>query len=220
MKKSELLKLIENVADDGEINDLLLSNEEFKTKEIDVDSFKELLASNKEIKAYYQSALDSGISKGVAKFEENFKANKLPGLIEEGIKAKSDEGLTEEQKKLRELQATLEAMKKEKEDGERLSKYRNSEEGKNIPEKLLSKLISNDETLTAELIGLYNTSIKELVEVQVKERLNGGAYKPPLGGESIVKNPWKPGQINLTEQARILKENPALAKQLMESRYK
>lgn len=196
MIKSDLLKLIETVADDGDINDLLLSNEEFKPKEIDVEAFKSLLASNKEIKAYYQSALDSGISKGVTKFEENFTTNKLPKLIEEGIKAKSDEGLTDEQKQLRELTAKLETMEKEKARAERMAKFKDVATEKKIPSKLLDYLLTDDDDSTNSNLDLFQTSMKEYVEAEVKERLKGGEYKPP-------KNEGQPGAITKEQFSKM-----------------
>ncbi|TCS78777.1 phage scaffolding protein [Tepidibacillus fermentans] len=42
----------------------------------------------------------------------------------------------------------------------------------------------------------------------------GGASNPPGGANPTVKNPWAKETFNLTEQAKILKENPALAEQL------
>lgn len=42
----------------------------------------------------------------------------------------------------------------------------------------------------------------------------GGKGKPSSGGGSFVGNPWKQGHENLTEQMRLMKENPAEAKRL------
>lgn len=42
----------------------------------------------------------------------------------------------------------------------------------------------------------------------------GGAVGTKGGGAAASKNPWKAGSLNLTEQARILQEDPQLAAQL------
>ena len=42
----------------------------------------------------------------------------------------------------------------------------------------------------------------------------GAFYKPNGGGNPPAANPWKAETYNLTEQGRIYKENPAMAKQL------
>lgn len=43
----------------------------------------------------------------------------------------------------------------------------------------------------------------------------GGGANPPGGGGTGQKNPWKAETFNLTEQGRILRENPALARSLI-----
>lgn len=40
-------------------------------------------------------------------------------------------------------------------------------------------------------------------------------YDPNGGGDPSVKNPWTKDSFNLTEQGKLLKENPAQAKELM-----
>ena len=45
--------------------------------------------------------------------------------------------------------------------------------------------------------------------------VGGGSNPPPGGG---AENPWKRETFNLTKQAQILKENPALAQKLMSER--
>lgn len=42
---------------------------------------------------------------------------------------------------------------------------------------------------------------------------NGGGANPPGGG--ATKNPWDKATFNLTEQGKLMKENPTLAAQLM-----
>ncbi|MBZ4662775.1 MAG: hypothetical protein JG776_457 [Caloramator sp.] len=42
----------------------------------------------------------------------------------------------------------------------------------------------------------------------------GSGSNPAGGANSAIKNPWSKETFNLTEQAKILKENPALAEQL------
>lgn len=42
----------------------------------------------------------------------------------------------------------------------------------------------------------------------------GGGSNPPGGGNDPAKNPWATDSFNLTEQARILREDPARAQQL------
>ena len=61
MKKSELLKLIETIADDGDINEVILGADEFKElgkvdlSKLSTDEFKNLLTTNEAIKGYMTS---------------------------------------------------------------------------------------------------------------------------------------------------------------------
>ncbi|MED0681071.1 phage scaffolding protein [Aneurinibacillus thermoaerophilus] len=47
--------------------------------------------------------------------------------------------------------------------------------------------------------------------------LRGRTPNPPKDNQQTVVNPWKKETFNLTEQGRLLRENPELAKQLQES---
>lgn len=128
MLKTELLELLKDVADDAEVNETIQGIEGLLTKTFDLnsiglDDFKNVLESNDIAKSYFQSALDSGIGKGVAKYQENFKKNELQKLIEDGIKAKSNEGKTPEQIKLDEALAEIEKIKTEKAQSEMKAKY-------------------------------------------------------------------------------------------------
>lgn len=64
----------------------------------------------------------------------------------------------------------------------------------------------NEESIKADL---------EALKKIVKPKDIGGGGVPPASKEQ--KNPWKRETLNLTEQARILRENPALAASLKAS---
>jgi hypothetical protein len=227
LKKIDLLKLIESIKDEAEVIDILKEHEEIKSlaKDFDVsnitlENFKKILQDNDTVKGYYQSTLDSGISKGVSSFEKNFTENKLPKMIDEELRKKSNEGLTEEQIQLRELQKQIEDMQKEKTRAELTTKYTKELNEKKLPTELVDFVIADNEEVINENIGKFEIMIKSCVDSMVQEKLKGGEYVPPKGTTTEIKNPWKTGQINLTEQARILKENSALASTLKASANK
>ena len=153
MLKSELLEKLKDIADDADINETILSMEDFaKSSKVDVtkltiDDYKNMLANNDIIKAYYQSSFDSAVGKAVTNHDEKFKKEKLPKLIDEAVKAKANEGLTPEQKQLKELQAQLEAMKAEKAKSELLEANRNKLKGQGL-DISLAKYINSDEDIT------------------------------------------------------------------------
>ena len=120
MLKSELLEKLKDIAEDADVNEAILSIDDFaKSSEIDVkkltvDDYKNMLANNEVIKAYYQSSFDSAVGSAVTKHDQKFMKEKFPTLLEEEIKKRDTSNLTPEQIQLKELQAQLDAMKAEK----------------------------------------------------------------------------------------------------------
>lgn len=223
MKKIDLLKLLENMEDEAEVLDILKDHEEIKSlaKDFDVNSitledFKTMLANNETIKGYHQSTLDSAVSKGV----ESFKTNKMPSYLEKAIKDKENEGKTPEQIRLLELEKKLETMEKEKTKAELMAKYTKTLNEKKLPSELVNFIIADNEEVINENIGKFENMFKSTVDSLVQEKLKGGEYVPPKGETTTLKNPFSKEYFNLTEQARILKENPALASTLKASANK
>lgn len=214
MKKIDLLKLIESMEDEAEVLDILKEHEEIKSlaKDFDVskitlEDFKTMLANNETIKGYHQSTLDSAVSKGV----ESFKTNKMPSYIEKAIEDKANEGKTPEQIRLLELEQKLANMEKEKTKAELVAKYTKTLNEKNLPGELVNFIITDNEEVINENIGKFENMFKSTVDTLVQEKLKGGQYVPPKGETPTTKNPFSKEYFNLTEQAKILKENPALA---------
>jgi len=213
--------------DEAEVIDILKEHEEIKSlaKDFDVNNitledFKKILQDNNTIKGYYQSTLDSGVGKGVSSFEKNFTENKLPKIIEDELKKKSNEGKTPEQIRLLELEKKLETMEKEKTKAELMAKYTKTLNEKKLPSELVNFIIADNEEVINENIGKFENMFKSTVDSLVQEKLKGGEYVPPKGETTTLKNPFSKEHFNLTEQARILKENPALASTLKASANK
>ena len=71
------------------------------------------------------------------------------------------------------------------------------------------------EEIDTNVVNL-NKVIATIVEKQVVERLKNNSYTPPKsGGTSGEKNPWAKETFNLTEQGKMLKNNPTLASSYM-----
>ena len=180
MLKSELLEKLKDIAEDADVNEAILNIDDFaKSSEIDVknltiDDYKNMLANNAVIKAYYQSSFDSAVGSAVTKHDEKFKREKLPGIIEDAIKAKANEGLSPEQIQLRELQAQLDAMKAEKEHAELLNANvrKLKEVGLNTD---LARFIKEDSD-----IDFFKNLINDSVKAEVKNKLGHSSYKPPV----------------------------------------
>ena len=215
MLKSELLDKLKDIADDADINETILKMDDFaKSSKIDVtkmtiDDYKNMLANNDIIKAYYQSSFDSAVGKAVTNHDEKFKKEKLPKLIDEAVKAKANEGLTPEQKQLKELQEQLEQMKLEKAKSELLEANRNKLKGQGL-DTSLAKYIENDEDIT-----FFKELISNSVQAGIKEKLGNSNYKPAASSgdvNSITKEQFN--KMNYTEKLKLYNTNKELYDEL------
>lgn len=177
-----------------------------------LDGIKNFLEQDEEGKKWFQSEKDRAVSKGI----ETWKTNNLEKLKQE-IKNELNPPKTETEKRLAALEQELEQERKSRlRESLRNTAYRQATE-KGLPVELLDYLIGEDEASTlanlSTLEKVWEDEKKKLVDQQFRQ--NGREpHKPPSGSQYTGKNPWKEGSINLTEQARIMKENPQLAEQL------
>ena len=215
MLKSELLEKLKDIAEDADVNETILSIDDFaKSSEIDVkkltiDDYKNMLANNAVIRAYYQSSFDSAVGSAVTKHDEKFKREKLPGIIEDAIKAKSNEGLSPEQVQLKELQAQLDAMKAEKEQAELLnSNVRKLKEvGLNTD---LARFIKEDSD-----IDFFKNLINDSVKAEVKNKLGHSSYKLPAvdnNMNTITKEQFN--KMGYKERLKLYNEDKELYEKL------
>lgn len=165
MLKSELLELLKDIADDTDINTTLQGVEGLiKPLDIGLEEFKNVLESNKEAKAYYQSTLDSGIGKGVSAFKEKT----LPGIIEEELKKAGNKNKSPEQIQLEELQAKFSTLEKEKARADLSSKYSKVLAEKGLNSDLLDFVLGDDDDVTNQKIetlsNIINTSVTGGIE--------------------------------------------------------
>ena len=208
MLKSELLEKLKDINDDTDINEIILSIEDFaKSSELDVtklttEDYKRILETNEAIKGYYTSQMDSAISKAINSHDEKFKRDKLPKIIEDELKKRSNEGLTPEQIEIKNLKAEMEAMKAEKEANDLLNTNRTKLKEVNLSEDL-AKYIKEDSD-----IEFFKNLITESVNNGVKNKINGSSYAPPsgnnLGGGKIT---WEMVQENPSLMADYMKQN-------------
>lgn len=202
MKKSELIELLKDVSEDTEINETVQGIEgltkTFDVKTIGLEDFKSVLEANDIAKSYFQSALDSGVGKGVAKYQENFKSKELPKLIDEGIKAKSNEGKSEIEIKYEAMQKEIESMKAEKTRAELSSKYQKVLVEKGLPVDLTDFILAdgNEEIINSN-IEKFSNMFSSVADLKVKEKLGDSTYTPPKNdGGAVGKITWEQVQNN------------------------
>ena len=208
MLKSELLEKLKDINDDTDINETILSMEDFAkssskldVSKLTVEDFKNVLENNQMIKGYYTSQMDSSISKAIDSHDKKFQKEKLPKIIEDELKKRSNEGLTPEQIEIKELKAQMEAMKAEKEANDLLNTNRTKLKEVNLSEDL-AKYIKEDSD-----IEFFKNLITESVNNGVKNKINGSNYTPPSGNLGGGKITWEMVQENPSLMADYMKQN-------------
>ena len=184
MKKVDLLKLVEAIADDGDINESLLGHEEFKglkdLSKLGADDINGILTGEVG-KAYMTSHDDSIRSKAV----ETFKTGKMQEEIKKAVDAATNKKKTPEMERIEALEkknAELEAKD--------LRNATNGTIGKILKDrKLPSDLIDlvygdgKEETFTSNIDSIEKI-INSAADSKVNERLGSSAYIPPSGGQT------------------------------------
>lgn len=176
MLKRELIELLKDIEDDKDVIETLQGIEELK-RPLSLEEFKNQLETNKEIKAYYQSSLDSGIGKGVASFKEKT----LPKILEEEIKKANNKNKTPEQLKIEELEQKLAQIEKDKTRAEMSSKYSRVLNEKGLSSDLLEFILGADDETTEKNIETLSNIINSNVSEKVKAKITDN---PPIPTEN------------------------------------
>ncbi len=164
-----------------------------------------------EGKKLLQPRLDQYFTKGL----ETWKEKTMPGLIEEEIQ-KRFPGETEEQKRLRKLEEELAKERQARIRFELINKATAFATQKGLPIELISYFVGQDEDSTMNNLTALESIWQQGIQKAVEERFKEKGRTPSLGSPGTSQiNPWKKDTFNLTEQGRILRENPELARQLM-----
>lgn len=158
--------------------------------------------------------------------------------IQKMIQSATDKVRTEYSKKLKEAQAEAERLAKEKMTEEEKAEFERQKLQRELEEKerallerelnllavdLLTEakmplefkefVVGADEEQTREKVStlkkLWNAQLEKAVQERFKEK--GRDPHDTSGSGDTVKNPWSKEHFNLTEQARLLRENPELA---------
>ena len=208
MKKKELLELLNDIEEDGVIDEVLQGTDLYKSR-LSLDSFKDLVATDKEFKSF----LDSEKDKHADKVLKTFKANNLEKLIEAEVLKRTGKTETPEQKAIRELQEQLANMGKEKEKAERIAKYKDVLVKKKIPSQLSDFILGEDDDVTDANINIFEDAMKTYVESKVKERLKDSKYTPPKSGEKkITRDEFN--KLTLVEKQKLYDDNPNILDEL------
>lgn len=208
MKKKDLLELLNDIDEDGNIDEILQETDLYKSS-LTLDNFKQKVATDREFKSF----LDSEKDKHADKVLKTFKANNLEKLIDAEVLKRTGKNETPEQKAIRELQEQLANMGKEKEKAERIAKYKDVLAEKKIPSNLTSFILGEDDEVTEANINIFEDAMKTYVENKVKERLKDSKYTPPKSGEKkMTRDEFN--KLTLVEKQKLYDDNPNILDEL------
>ena len=182
MLKSELLALVNDIDENADIDEIILSNG-FAKPITDVEGLNKLLESDKSLQGLFDKKVTTGI--------ENFKKNGMQKLIEAEVLKRTGKNETPEQKEIRELKERLDKADKEKAKAEMISKYKDVLTEKKIPSNMIDFLLAQDDETTEANIELFENSMKQYIETGIKAKLGDSEYTPPTGGGNVGRVTWE-----------------------------
>lgn len=182
MKKSDLLKLIEKIADDGDINEVILGADEFKElgkmdlSKLSTDEFKNLLTTNEAIKGYMTSHDDSIRSSAV----ETFKSGKMKELIDKAVEEAKNGKKTPEQERIEELEKQFAESQAQIQRQNTINKYTGVLKEKGLPTELVDFVYGDGKEETIDKnIETLGTVFTSAIDSGVKSKLGTSSYVPP-----------------------------------------
>ena len=171
MLKKDLLKLIDTLKDEDNVDDALKGSELVK-KFSGLEAFKSKM-NDSEFKSYMDSEKDKHLTKGI----ETFKTNNLTALIDAEVKKKFP---TKDPNELamENMKAEMEKMKAESSRKDLKTNALKMLSDKKLPTDLVDYFIGADEASTTDNLTKFETILNASVTAQVAEKLKGG-YVPP-----------------------------------------
>ena len=182
MKKCKLFLLIETIADDGDINEVILGADEFKElgkvdlSKLSTDEFKNLLTTNEAIKGYMTSRDDSIRSSAV----ETFKSGKMKELIDKAVEEAKNGKKTPEQERIEELEKQFAESQAQIQRQNTINKYTGVLKEKGLPTELVDFVYGDGKEETIDKnIETLGTVFTSAIDSGVKSKLGTSSYVPP-----------------------------------------
>jgi len=173
MLKRDLIKLIDTLKDDDDVDESVKGSELVK-KFSGLEAFKGKM-NDADFKSYMDSEKDKHLTKGI----ETFKTNNLSALIDIEVKKKYP---TKDPNELamENMKAEMEKMKTESARKDLKTNAMKQLSDKKLPTDLVDYFIGADEATTTENLTKFETMFNAGVTSSVAEKLKGG-YIPPEG---------------------------------------
>lgn len=187
MKKSELINLLNDIADDGSIDEVLQNTDLVKgfiANGLTLDAFKGK-ASEKEFKAYIDSLNDKHFEKAL----KTWKENNLEKEFEPWIKEKYPELITDPvQKQIADLKAQLDKEKAASARKDLLAQAISYANEKKIPSQFVERFLGEDLEKTKAALDEFNTVYSKSLESLVDERIKSSSFNPGVSTGGLDKN--------------------------------
>lgn len=214
-----LLRLdLQHFSDSGKEDD-----HDDKDEDDDKGEEETLTLTKKELEEQLQRESDKRVSAALKKREEKLRKEMEERIEQERKDAEQLAKLSAEERARVEAEKRELALKKREEEfAEKEREFQRKQlemdtvevlRERKLPTRFTKFLVAADAESTLETIVSFQEEWQEAIEAEVNKRL---ATDTPLVGTKKAGsyNPWKKDSFNLTEQARILKDNPELAKKL------
>ncbi|WP_058229774.1 capsid assembly scaffolding protein Gp46 family protein [Clostridium butyricum] len=179
MLKSELIKRLENIVEDADVDEAIKAMDEYKAtidySKLTTDEYKKILEENPVIKAYQQSQFDSAVGSAVTKYDQKFMKEKFPELLKAEMEKANNKNKTPEQI---EAEKTLEEAKKLKAElahEKNLNKYSKILTDKKLPVELAEFVVGADDETSDKNVEFFNNLFGKMKDQELKDN----APKPP-----------------------------------------
>jgi len=171
MLKKDLLKLIDTLKDEDQVDDAVKGSELVK-KFSGLEAFKSRI-NEADFKSFMDSEKDKHLTKGL----ETFKTNNLTALVDAEVKKKFP---TKDPNELamENMKAEMEKMKTEASRKDLKTNAMKILSDKKLPTDLIDYFIGADEATTTDNLTKFETMFNAGVTTLVAEKLKGG-YTPP-----------------------------------------
>lgn len=188
MLKKDVIELLKDIADDGDINETLLKHEEFKglkdLSKLNVEDITGILQGEVG-KAYMTSHDDSVRSKAV----ETFKNGKMQDEIKKAVEAATNKKKTPEQEELEKLKKQFEESQAELTKERTMNKLSATLKEKELPVELAQFAYGDgqEETINKNIDTLQGI-LNNAIDSGVKAKLGTSAYTPPADSQTNALN--------------------------------
>lgn len=179
MKKSEIIDLLKNLADDAEIDETIKGNATLAKlfeKGLTLDDVKNFMETNEDGQKYLQLYGDKRVTDGI----KTWKDKNLQTIINDEVLKATGKKKTPEQLKMEELEKKFNESEAKRIAAENTGKLKDMLTTAGLdPVKTIEFFNINNMDNIEKSIGNFKAIIDEQVKADVKAQMSAGNYTPP-----------------------------------------